>query len=101
MILEAAVLYVRKGQAQQFEEAFAEAQRILSSMDGYIAHELQRCVEVADKYLLLARWRAIEDYEEGFRRSAGYQQWKELLHHFYEPFPVVEHFERVESTHGQ
>jgi hypothetical protein len=28
----------------------------------------------------------------GFRGSPEYQKWKQLLHHFYEPFPTVEHF---------
>ncbi|MHB8436019.1 MAG: antibiotic biosynthesis monooxygenase, partial [Acidimicrobiales bacterium] len=24
-----------------------------------------------------------------------YEEWRRLLHHFYEPFPVVEHYEQV------
>ena len=24
--------------------------------------------------------------------DAAYQEWKALLHHFHEPFPVVEHY---------
>lgn len=97
MILEAAVLHVRPGQSADFEAAFAKAQSIISSMPGYIEHELHRCVEVRDKYLLLVRWRSIEDHEPGFRKSVRYQEWKQLLHHFYEPFPVVEHFETVQQ----
>jgi hypothetical protein len=31
----------------------------------------------------------------GFRQSAAYDTWKGLLHHFYEPFPTVEHFSLV------
>ncbi len=33
----------------------------------------------------------LEDHTEGFRRSAAYREWKSLLHHFYDPFPTVEH----------
>lgn len=29
------------------------------------------------------------------RGSARYAQWKALLHHFYDPFPTVQHFEQV------
>jgi heme-degrading monooxygenase HmoA len=96
VILEVAVLFVRAGEATAFEGAFATAQAIIASMPGYIAHELQRCLEVPGKYLLLVRWRSVEDHESGFRKSAGYQEWKKLLHHFYDPFPVVEHFERIQ-----
>lgn len=95
MILEAAVLNVRSGETAAFEQAFAEAQAILSSMDGYISHELQRCLETPGKYLLLVEWRSLEDHTVGFRQSAGYLEWKRLLHHFYDPFPIVEHFENV------
>jgi hypothetical protein len=28
------------------------------------------------------------------------QQWKKLLHHFYDPFPTVLHYERVETGVG-
>jgi heme-degrading monooxygenase HmoA len=95
MILEAAVLNVRSGETAAFEQAFAEAQAIVSSMDGYISHELQRCLETPGKYLLLVEWRSLEDHTVGFRQSAGYLEWKRLLHHFYDPFPTVEHFETV------
>lgn len=95
MILELAILRIRKGMSAEFEAAFSRAQTIIASMPGYISHELQRCLEVEDKYLLLVRWRSVRDHEEGFRRSKEYLEWKNLLHHFYEPFPVVEHYEHV------
>jgi len=95
MILEVAVLDVRAGQEQEFEAAFAGAQRILASMSGYVGHELQRCVENGSRYVLLVTWRRLEDHTEGFRRSAAYQDWKAQLHHFYDPFPTVEHYRPV------
>lgn len=95
MVLEVVILSVRSGQSPAFERTFADAQVILSSMDGYISHQLQRSLETSDKYLLLVHWRRIEDHTVGFRQSAGFQEWKRLLHHFYDPPPVVEHFEAV------
>jgi heme-degrading monooxygenase HmoA len=95
MILEAASLQVRSGHAHAFESAFREARSIISSMPGYRSHELQRCVEREGQYLLLVRWDNIAAHEEGFRKSAQYQQWKKLLHHFYDPFPSVFHYEEV------
>lgn len=95
MILEAARLSVKPGLAKQFEAAFGRAQQIISSMPGYLSHELQRCIEVDGDYLLLVRWESVAAHEEGFRKSPGYQEWKALLHHFYEPFPTVLHYENV------
>ena len=98
MILEVALLNVRPQQTAAFEAAFAQAAPIIAARRGYIAHELQRCLESPNRYVLLVRWETLEDHTIGFRQSAEYQQWKELLHHFYDPFPVVEHFELV-ATH--
>jgi heme-degrading monooxygenase HmoA len=100
VILEAAPLQVRPGQSQAFESAFREAQSIISSMPGYVSHELQRCLEREGQYLLLVRWESVAAHEEGFRKSPGYQRWRELLHHFYEPFPTVLHFEVVDGVPG-
>lgn len=92
MILEIAMLSVRPGLAAEFETAFAEASSIIASMPGYLGHSLQRCLEADHRYALLVRWRRLEDHTEGFRGSAEYQRWRALLHHFYDPFPAVEHF---------
>ena len=92
MILEVAILNVKSGLSLDFEKAFQKAQSIISSMKGYVSHELKKCMEHDDKYLLLVNWETIEDHEIGFRQSSEYQEWKTLLHHFYEPFPTVEHY---------
>jgi len=92
MILEVAILHIKERLSQDFEIAFGKAQKIISSMKGYISHDLKKCIEQDDKYILLVNWETIEDHEIGFRKSDEYQQWKALLHHFYEPFPIVEHY---------
>lgn len=98
MILEAVMLQVKKGMEQEYEEAFRKASGIISSMKGYISHELQRCMEAEGKYLLLVNWETLEDHTVGFRQSPEYQEWKNQLHHFYDPFPTVEHFEKVDLS---
>ena len=92
MVLEVAVLDVKPGQSQDFEAAFGQAQRIIASMKGYVSHELQKCIEKPDRYNLLVNWQTLEDHTQGFRGSAAYQEWRRLLHHFYDPFPEVEHY---------
>ena len=95
MILESAVLKVRPGQGKEFEESFREAEEIIASMPGYLSHELLKCIEADSQYLLLVRWRKLEDHTEGFRGSPEYARWRALLHHFYDPFPTVEHYHPV------
>jgi len=95
MILESAILYVKEGKSSAFESDFEKAGELISSVPGYIRHSLHRCLEQENKYLLLAEWESLEDHTVGFRQSAAYMEWKRLLHHYYEPFPVVEHFTLV------
>jgi heme-degrading monooxygenase HmoA len=92
MILEVAQLQIKPGQTAAFEAAFAQAQRIIASMGGYISHQLQRCIENDHQYLLQVQWAALEDHNVGFRQSPQYQEWRTLLHHFYDPFPTVLHY---------
>ncbi len=95
MILEVATLNIKKGLSKQFEIDFCSAEKYISSIDGYISHTLKKCIETPDKYLLLVKWETIEDHTKGFRESEVYLKWKKLLHHYYEPFPIVEHYETL------
>ena len=94
-ILEHALLDVRPGHEEAFEEAFAQARSIIAASPGFLDLHLTRGVERPSTYLLLVRWRTLEDHTEGFRGSEPYARWRELLHHFYDPFPTVEHFAPV------
>jgi heme-degrading monooxygenase HmoA len=96
MILEIATLDVKAGQSAAFASAFHIAQEIIASMEGYISHELQSCLERADRYVLLVKWRRLEDHTEGFRKSPRYEEWRRLLHHFYATAPSVEHYRLIE-----
>ena len=93
MVLELAVLDVIPGTEREFERSFATAKGIIASMPGFVSLELQRCLETPTRYALLVRWQRLEDHTEGFRKSPQYERWKELLHHFYKPFPKVEHYQ--------
>lgn len=95
MILEHAVLDVVPGREVAFEAAFDEARHLVVAMPGCRSLRLERCVERPSRYLLLIEWDRLEDHTEGFRGSAAYARWRELLHHFYDPFPAVDHYRTV------
>lgn len=98
MILEHALLPVVPGREPEFESAFAAAKQIISSMPGFIDLTLSRSIETPNEYLLLVHWESVEAHELGFRGSPEYERWRALLHGFYEPFPVVEHFALVHEA---
>jgi heme-degrading monooxygenase HmoA len=95
MITEHALLPVTPGREHDFEVAFGRARGIISSMPGFRSLRLSRSMESPCTYLLLVQWDRLEVHTVGFRESALYQEWKQLLHRFYQPFPVVEHFQEV------
>lgn len=98
MILEIAQLEVLAGQAEAFETNFREAQPLVAAMPGYLGHELQRCLDRPGHYMLLIRWESVEHHEQGFRGSPQYQEWRRLLHHFYDPYPTVLHYEKAAGS---
>ena len=92
MILELAVLNVIPGKTEEFESNFALAQEIIAGQPGYLGHQLQQNLANSNQYLLMVQWKKLEDHTIGFRESSAYREWKNLLHPFYSPFPVVEHY---------
>jgi len=98
MITEVVILDIISGKEQEFEAAFREASDIIASMASYTSHQLQHCLEKENRYLLLVQWETLEAHTVGFRGSPQYQEWKKRLHHFYDPFPTVEHYEMIYSN---
>lgn len=95
MIREHAVLNVIPGREPEFESAFATARPLIEATPGFRGLALSRSIESPSTYLLLVDWDSVDAHEVGFRGSDRYAEWRRLLHHFYDPFPVVEHFAEV------
>jgi heme-degrading monooxygenase HmoA len=95
VITEHAVLEVIPGRETEFVEAMERAKGLIASSPGFRSLRVERCVERPSCFLLLVEWERLKDHTEGFRGSSAYEEWRAALHHFYDPFPVVEHFEAV------
>ncbi|MGI4983425.1 MAG: antibiotic biosynthesis monooxygenase family protein [Janthinobacterium lividum] len=95
MILELATFHIRPGQQAGFETAFTFAARILASMEGYIDHELQRCIEADSRYRLFVHWERVEDHTVGFRQSSRFLEWRALLQTFFAMTPDAEHYRLI------
>lgn len=95
MIVEQGLLSIVPGHETEFEQAMEQASAILAAMPGFQRLQVSRGIEHPETYLLIVEWATLEDHTEGFRGSDEYQRWRSLLHHFYEPFPTIGHFEPV------
>ncbi|HEX3333037.1 MAG TPA: antibiotic biosynthesis monooxygenase [Acidimicrobiales bacterium] len=100
MITEHALLDVVPGRELEFAEAMERAKSLIAASPGFVSLRVERCVERPSRFLLLVEWERLEDHTEGFRGSPAYEEWRAALHHFYDPFPVVEHFETVVRAAG-
>jgi heme-degrading monooxygenase HmoA len=95
VITEHALLEVASGREIEFIAAMEQAKPLIAASPGFISLRVERGVERANCFLLLVEWESVEDHTQGFRGSPAYGEWRAALHHFYDPFPVVEHFEAV------
>jgi heme-degrading monooxygenase HmoA len=100
MILEAAVLQVRAGEEQAFEEAMRRAAPVIAGSPGYIGHQLHRCIETQGRYLLLVQWETLEAHTIGFRESPRFGEWRAIIGSFFAAPPHVEHYQSVLSWPG-
>jgi heme-degrading monooxygenase HmoA len=98
MITEHAILNVIPGQEADFLSALEQAKTFIAVSPGFRGLRVERCLENPSTFLLLVEWESLEAHTQGFRGSAAYEEWRKLLHHFYEPFPVVDHFEPVATA---
>jgi heme-degrading monooxygenase HmoA len=92
MIIEHALLQVRPGESTAFEAAMAKAKPLIAASPGFLGIEVQRASEEEGLYLLLVKWETIAHHRDGFRTSDRYQEWRALLHGFYDPMPEVRYF---------
>jgi heme-degrading monooxygenase HmoA len=100
MITVAAIVNIRAGQSAEFEAAFQQAAPLIATAPGYLDHELHKCQDTPGRYLVLEHWQSRDAHMLGFRQSPEFQEWKRLTHHFYDPFPTVEHYEPLASYGG-
>ena len=95
MILEVAILNVVPGKESAFEKTLKIARPLIAATPGFESIKIHPCIETPNRYLLLVTWRSMEDHTIGFRQSDRFPEWRKLLHHFYDPPPVVQHYEEA------
>ena len=98
MIAETARPTVDPHRVGEYEAAIGRALPIILSQEGCLGATFRRSEAEPGVYLLVVEWRSKADHVEGFRRSSAYEEWRRLLHPFYDSVPDVECWEPVGST---
>ncbi|MCF2969850.1 antibiotic biosynthesis monooxygenase [Synechococcus sp. Nb3U1] len=92
-VLEVAWLEITPGSEAVFEAAIVQAFVYLQQTDGYRQHQLQRCLEHPQHYLLLIQWGSLEAHLVNFRQSENFVQWRALIGPYFAQPPQVLHYQ--------
>ncbi|MGI9361784.1 MAG: antibiotic biosynthesis monooxygenase family protein [Parasphingorhabdus sp.] len=92
MIVEHALLQVKPDQADRFARAMQQAKPLIAAQPGFQSIEVRPSTEVPGQYLLLVQWDSVVSHRDGFRKSPEYEQWRALLHGFYDFIPTVTYY---------
>ena len=92
MILEAAILNVKSGQGAAFEAAMATARPLIAASEGFEGLELRPCLEARTATSCWCAGRGSRTTPRASAAPTATRDWKAALHHFYQPFPSVEHY---------
>ncbi|ALC85531.1 hypothetical protein AM499_06645 [Bacillus sp. FJAT-22090] len=95
MVVEHAMLIIKKELVEEFIKTINEAFPILSSSEGYLSHKLLRNKENPTQFILVVNWRNLEDHLDGFVGSAKFKKWDSILSRFYDSYPNVLHYTEV------
>lgn len=90
-MLEHALLPVRAGGEEEFEDSMRQALPLIESAPGCRGAEVRRQAEDPSVYLLLVRWDTIEAHT-AFRETELFERWRALTHPYYATPPAVTHF---------
>lgn len=80
------------GQHEAFEKAYADAQAILSLSPYCRGYELICGVEEPDNYIVIIHWTSVEDHLNGFRKSAAFGPFFQLVKPFFSMIAEMKHY---------
>ncbi|VXC42541.1 Heme-degrading monooxygenase HmoA [Arthrobacter sp. 9V] len=91
MIQEIATLTITPGHEEAFEAAAAQAVPLFQKAPSALGFRLDRTIESPNEYTLTVGWQSLDDHTTGFRESAAFQQWRDLVGPHFAAVPHVKH----------
>jgi len=86
------MLRIREGVSDGFETALRDAIPLIAASPGYRGIEVRPACETTGFYLLRIFWDDIASHRDSWRKSDRFEQVRDLLLPFYEPWPEVSFF---------
>lgn len=99
MITEIAEFTVKPEERDAFLLSIKQAaEAFLAKSEGYQGHLIFSSHESPARVILQVQWVSIEAHTIGFRQSAAFTQWREIIGPFFQAPPRVEHFDEVTAA---
>jgi heme-degrading monooxygenase HmoA len=99
MVLEIADIRIAAGKNAEFEAAIGRGiETVVRRCTGYRAHQVQRGIESAERYVLMIWWDTLENHTVDFRQGPLFAEWRAIVGPFFAAPPQVEHFELVHES---
>ncbi len=95
MIQEIAHIEIKPGSEEAFVQGVSAAAPLFQRAPGCHGLSLQRCIEHPASFRLVVDWDTVEDHMVGFRESADFQRWRELVAHCFAQPPQVVHMQTL------
>jgi quinol monooxygenase YgiN len=94
MVIERVELSVVAGREADFEATMERGVALLAAAAGCASVGLARGVERPSRYLLMLKWRSVDDHT-AFTGTDGFVKFRELAGPFFAERPAMEHFQPV------
>lgn len=85
-------------QQASFEEAYANAGKILQKSPSCLAYEIIHGVDEPQHYIVRIHWTSKEDHMKGFRNSPEFPPFFNLVKSFYNNIEEMKHYELTSSV---
>jgi heme-degrading monooxygenase HmoA len=82
----------------EFEHAYAGAAASLEASPHCLSHEVARCVEDPESYIVRIEWDSIEGHERGFRASVEFREFLAAVRPFFDDIQEMRHYRRLQES---
>lgn len=93
MIVEYIRYTVPPNRAEEFEEAYRRAGKVLDADEHCLRYEVARGVEEPEHFVVRIEWDSVEGHERGFRTSPKFAEFLSAVRPFIPQIEEMKHYE--------
>ena len=92
MVLEIAEITAAPGQAEALAASVARGAAVIRKAEGCVSVQFAQSVEDPQQFVLMVRWRTLEDHTVTFSNGPLFSQWRQEIAGLFADKPRVRHY---------